>query len=87
MNDSALRILGGVYTALVYAMLDTNHHIAHDILMGFADNPDIRPEDRRAFRLIALTGGRTDLVEETEQPEQPQSRHRFEVIQGGNNAA
>ena len=58
-------------------MPDESHRIAHDILMGFADNPDLRPEDRRAYRLIALTGGRQDLVEEA----QPQSR--FEIITGG----
>jgi hypothetical protein len=58
-------------------MPDESHRIAHDILMGFADNPDLRPEDRRAYRLIALTGGRQDLVEEV----QPQSR--FEILTGG----
>lgn len=80
--NMAVRLIGGIYIALAYAMPDEAHHIAHDILMGFADNPDIRPEDRRAYRLIALTGGRQDLVEEDEQP--PRC---FEVIQGGNSAA
>jgi len=78
--NTTVRLLGGIYIALAYAMPDENHRIAHDILMGFADNPDIRPEDRRAYRLIALTGGRQDLVEE-------QAPHRFAVIEGGNSAA
>jgi hypothetical protein len=81
--NTALRLMGGIYLALAYAMPDRAHHLAHDILMGFADNPDLRPEDRRAYRLIALTGGRQDLVEEDEQFEQP----RFAVIEGGNSAA
>ena len=85
MNNQAdynmvVRLLGGVYLALAFAMPDEAHHLAHDILMGFADNPDIRPEDRRAYRLIALTGGRQDIVQENEQP-------RFAVIEGGNSAA
>jgi hypothetical protein len=75
--NTTVRLLGGLYIALAYAMPDESHRIAHDILMGFADNPDLRPEDRRAYRLIALTGGRQDLVEEA----QPQSR--FEIITGG----
>jgi hypothetical protein len=83
MNDSFLRVLGGLYVALAYAMPDHNHHIAHDILMGFADNPDIRPEDQRAFRLIALTGGRTDIVEEGEF-EQPQPH--LQIVKGDNAA-
>jgi hypothetical protein len=62
--NMTVRLLGGIYIALAYAMPDEAHHLAHDILMGFADNPDLRPEDRRAYRLIALTGGRQDLVEE-----------------------
>jgi hypothetical protein len=84
MNNQAdynmvVRLLGGVYLALAFAMPDEAHHLAHDILMGFADNPDIRPEDRRAYRLIALTGGRQDIVQENEQP-------RFAVIEGGDAA-
>ena len=75
--NATVRLLGGIYIALGFAMPYASHRIAHDILMGFADNPDLRPEDRRAYRLIALTGGRQDLVEEVE----PQSR--FEVITGG----
>lgn len=74
--NTVVRLLGGLYIALAYAMPDASHRIAHDILMGFADNPDIRPDDQRAYRLIALTGGRQDLVEEDQQP-------RFEVITGG----
>lgn len=76
--NAVVRLLGGLYIALGFAIPDECHHLAHDILMGFADNPDVRPEDRRAYRLIALTGGRQDLVEENEQPQ-----HRFEVISGG----
>jgi hypothetical protein len=79
-HNSVVRLLGGIYIALAYAMPDEAHHLAHDILIGFADNPDIRPEDRRAYRLIALTGGRQDLFQESEQP-------RFAVIEGGNSAA
>jgi hypothetical protein len=78
LDDKVIRLLGGLYISLAYAMPDANHHLAHDILMSFADNPDIRPEDRRAYRLIALTGGRQDLVQEDVQ--QPA---RFEVITGG----
>src|SRR5262249_42379579 len=77
-HNMAVRLLGGVYIALAYAMPDEAHRLPHDILMGFADNPDVRPEDRRAYRLIALTGGRQDLAEEDEQPQ-----YRLEVITGG----
>lgn len=53
LADCILRLL---------AMPDASHRIAHDILMGFADNPDIRPDDQRAYRLIApLVAGKTLL--------------------------
>jgi hypothetical protein len=76
VNDQILRIVGGVYLALAFAMPEDAHRTAHAIMMGLADNPEISPEDRRAYRLIALTGGRQDWVEE----ERPS---RFEVITGG----
>lgn len=79
-DDKTIRLLGGLYISLAYAMPDTNNQVAHDILMGFADNRDLRPEDRRAYRLIALTSGRQDIVEEDEQIDEPR---RFEVITGG----
>ncbi len=69
--NAVVRLLGGIYLALGYAMPDEAHHIAHDILMGFADSPDVRPEDRRAYRLIARGGRPAD--------EPPQ----LEVIIGG----
>lgn len=79
--DMVVRLLGGLYISLAYAMPDANHRVAHDILMGFADNPDLRPEDRRAYRLLALIGGRQGEDEPLQR-----SRH-FEVITGGNSAA
>ena len=76
MDNSVVRLLGGLYIAIAYAMPDEAHRIVHDILMGFADNPNVRPEDRRAYRLIALTGAR-------QEDEHFECQPRFEVITSG----
>jgi hypothetical protein len=49
------RLLGGLYIAVTTAMQEEAAEIAHEVLFRFADNPDVRPEDRRVYRLIALS--------------------------------
>ena len=49
------RLLGGLYIAVTTAMREEAAEIAHEVLFRFADNPDLRPEDRRVYRLIALS--------------------------------
>jgi hypothetical protein len=51
MDNSIARIIGGMYFALCSALGEDIAQVAHDVLFGFADNPDLRPEDRHIYRL------------------------------------
>jgi hypothetical protein len=78
MDNATARIIGGVYIAICTAMTDESAKLAHDVLFGFADNPEIRPEDRRVYRLIAESATRP-----VDELEEENARPRFEVITGG----
>jgi hypothetical protein len=84
MNDETARVMGGIFVALCSALSPEGAEMANDVLFGFANSPNVRPEDQRIYRAIVDCATRPidDLGEENEQPQR-----RFEVIQGGNNAA
>jgi hypothetical protein len=85
MNNETARVMGGIYIALCSALSPEGVEMANDVLFGFANNPNVRPEDRRIYEAIAHTasGNPEELAEENEQTERP----RFSVINGGNSAA
>jgi hypothetical protein len=58
MDNSIARIIGGCFIALCSALGEDAAQAAHDVLFGFADNKDFRPEDRRIYRLIADAASR-----------------------------
>jgi hypothetical protein len=58
MDNSIARIVGGLYIALCSALGEDTAQAAHDVLYGFADNPDFCPEDRRIYKLIADAASR-----------------------------
>jgi hypothetical protein len=58
MNDSAARVLGGIYIALCSALSDQSVDLANDILFRFADDPETAPSDARVYRVIAECAGR-----------------------------
>ena len=67
MNDDTARVVGGIYFALRSALSTEGARLADDILVGVADDPSLRPEDRRIYRAIAESG----TVEEKEEPARP----------------
>lgn len=46
------RIVGGIYIAISRALGDEAANVAHDVLRGFAENPDLQSEDRRVYACI-----------------------------------
>jgi hypothetical protein len=81
MNNDIARILGGLYIAVTAAMPKEASELADNVLFEFADNPNVRPEDRRIYRLIALSANAPydDFLDESAERSKP----RFEVITGG----
>src|SRR6516164_6799812 len=82
MNNETARVMGGIYIAICSALSPEGVEMANDVLFGFANNPEVRPEDRRIYGLIAEAAGRPieELRAEVEQYERQSS---FEVITGG----
>lgn len=58
MDNETARIIGGMYIAITNALSEEGAQVAHDCLYGFADNPNLRPEDRRIYQLIADAASR-----------------------------
>jgi hypothetical protein len=89
MENMIGRLLGGIYIALKSALPDENAEIAHEILFRFSENPEVRPEDRRIYRLIAQSASRPteEIVAENEEFDRQQSHPQLKIINGGNNAA
>ena len=77
MDNATARVMGGIYIAICAAISREGVEMANDVLLGFADNPNIHPEDRRIYRAIAESVT-CDASDEIERPQ-----CRFEVITGG----
>jgi hypothetical protein len=89
MDNQMKRIIGGVFIALHCALPDENARLAEDVMFDLSENPNIRPEDRHIYKLIAESAAHptdelTVKIEADELAEK--SCPRFQVIEGGNAA-
>jgi hypothetical protein len=82
MNNDTARVVGGIYIALCTALSPEGVGIACNTLRVFANNPDVRAEDRRIYGLIA-EGVDRPVDELKAEIEQFERQSRFEVITGG----
>ena len=53
MNDTTIRIVGGLYIALCAGLSDQGVELANDILFRLADDPQTEEPDAFAYRVIA----------------------------------
>ena len=53
MNDSTVRVLGGLYIALCSALSDQGVELANDILFRLADDPQTEEPDAFVYRVLA----------------------------------
>jgi hypothetical protein len=89
MDNQMKRIIGGVFIALHCALPDENARLAEDVLFDLSESPNIRPEDRHIYKLIAecATPPIDEVNAEIEADELAEkSCPCFQVIEGGNAA-
>lgn len=53
MNDTTIRVIGGLYIALCAALSDQGVELANDILFRLADDPQTEEPDAFVYRAIA----------------------------------
>jgi hypothetical protein len=58
MNDTTIRIMGGIYFALCSALSDQGVELANDILSRLADDPQTAAPEVFVYRLIAQSASR-----------------------------
>jgi hypothetical protein len=85
MDNSNARVMGGIFIALCSALSPEGIEMANDVLWGFANNPNVCPEDRRVYEAIAHSAS-TDIEEIAAENAVNDRRASFEVINGGNAA-
>jgi hypothetical protein len=53
MNDSTIRVIGGIYFALCSALSEQGVDLANDVLFGLAEDPQTEASDAFVYRSIA----------------------------------
>ena len=53
MDDTTIRVIGGLYIALCSALSDQGVELANDVLFRLADDPQTEESDAFAYRVIA----------------------------------
>jgi hypothetical protein len=87
MDNDIARIIGGLYIAILAGLPQESAQTANDILFQFAEHPDIRPDDQRIYRSIALSILEPeDAAEYCRERQIETPRPYLEAIQGGSAA-
>lgn len=77
------RVCAGVYIALTGALSEDAAALAHQVMFDLAESPDLRPDERKIYYLIARNA--TVSLDELE-TEVKAARRGLHVVQGGNAA-